>query len=126
MNKLIAKQNISGKNGVVEIGGEIEVPDENTTAYIEKGIAEFKNKKDLDSFIKRFKKLKSEKEESEAKAKAILEKSRIQNELNSLYENVVKKEAELNGEVLSDDEVLNAVEALSKRDAVDSEKAKGK
>lgn len=124
--KLILKQHLSGANGTFEVGEEITVTDEQAIAYIGKGIAEPKTKKELDTFLKKVDGIKAKKLEDEAKSKAILEKSKIQNELNKLYEEVVLKEAELNGEVLSDDEVLEGVENLQKRDAMGAEKAKGK
>lgn len=124
--KLKLLQHLSGAGGVFEVGDEIEVTDSQAVAYIEKGIATFETKKELDAFSKKIKKLKAEKAEAEAKAKAILNQSMIQNELNELYLAVVLKEAELNGEVLSDEEILNAVESIQKRDALASKKTGGK
>ena len=71
-------------------------------------------------------KAKAKKLEEAAKANSILKQSEIQNELNELYLAVVLKEAELNGEVLSDEEVFNEVESIQKRDALVSKKADGK
>jgi len=122
--KLKLLQHLSGVDGVKEVGEEIEVTEEQAVAYIEKGIAEPLSKKALDDFNKKVKAIKAKKLEDEAKVNAIIKQSHIQNELNKLYQAVVLKEAELNGEVLSDDEVLEAVEALSKRDAMVTKKAK--
>jgi len=126
MMKLILKQHLSGASGVHEVGQEIEVTDIQAVAFIKKGIAEPKTKKELDVFLKKVDGIKAKKLEDEAKSKAILEKSKIQNELNKLYEEAVLKEAELNGEVLSEDEIFNAVEELIKRDATVIKKARGK
>lgn len=124
--KLILKQHLSGANGAFEIGDTIEVTENEAIAYIEKGIAEFKTKKEHDAFIAKVEEIKQKKAEAEAKAKAILEESRIKNELNELYLAVVLKEAELSGDVLNEKETLEAVEALAKRDAMVTKKAKVK
>jgi len=120
--KLKLLQHLSGADGVFEVGDEIEVTDEQAVAFIEKGIATCKTAKELEAFRKKVEKIKADKEAAEAKAKAILMQSNIQNELNELYLQVVLKEAELNGEVLSDEEKLQAVEAIAKRDAVAGKK----
>ena len=120
--KLKLLQHISGSDGSFEVGDTIEVTDAQAVAFIEKGIAEFKTQKELDAFMKKVSKLKADKAEAEAKANAILKQSAIQNELNQLYLEVVLKEAELNGEVLSEEETLSAVEAIAKRDAVAGKK----
>jgi len=120
--KLILKQHISGADGAKEIGDTIEVTDAQAVAFIEKGIAGFKTQKELEAFMKKVSKLKAEKAEADAKANAVLKQSAIQNELNQLYLEVVLKEAELNGEVLNEEEVENAVESIMKRDS----KGKGK
>jgi len=124
--KLILKQHLSGADGVFEIGDSIEVEDKQAVAFIEKGIAAPETEKELEAFMKKVAGIKAKKLEDDAKVKAILEQSVIQNDLNELYLAVVLKEAELNGEVLSDEEINNACEAISKRDAVDTKKAKGK
>jgi len=124
--KLVLKMHLSGADGTKEAGETIFVSDEQAIAFIEKGIAEPKTKKELDEFLAKIEAIKAKKLEDEAKAKSILEQGVIQNDLNELYLAVVLKEAELNGEVLSDEEILEAVEAISKRDAVATKKAKGK
>ena len=126
MNKLTLLKHLSGADGVYEVGDTIELNDSQSLAFIKKEIAEFKTKKELDAFIKKAEKIETEKVEADAKVKAILEESIIKNELNELYLAVVLKEAELNGEVLKDDEVLEAVENIAKRDAMGSKETKGK
>lgn len=124
--KLKLLQHLSGVDGVLEVGTIIDAKDEQALVYIEKGIAEAQTEKAYKDLLKKAETIKAKKAEDEAKAKAILEQSVIQNELNELYLAIALKEAELNGEVLSDDEVFTAVEAISKRDAMDTKKAKGK
>ena len=124
--KLILKQHLSGADGVKSIGDTIDVSDEEAVAFIEKGIAEPETQKELEAFLKKVQGIKAKKLEDDAKVKAILEQGVIQNDLNELYLAVVLKEAELNGEVLSDEEVTNAVESIAKRDAVATKKASGK
>ncbi len=121
--KLKLLQHLSGVDGVKEVGEEIDVTDAQAVAFIEKGIAEPKTAKELNAFLKKIDGLKTKKLEAEAQANSILEKSVIQNELNELYLAVVLKEAELNGEVLNDEEILESVEAISKRDAVATKEA---
>lgn len=125
MNKLELLQHLSGVGGVSEVGSSIEVDDATAIRYINKGIAKAETVKAHNALMKKAEKLKSEKAEAEAKANAILKQSVIQNELNELYLSVVEKEAELNGEVLSDEEKLEAVESISKRDALANKKASG-
>jgi len=122
--KLILKQHMSGADGIKEIGDTIEVTDKQAVAFIEKGIAEFKTQKELDVFMKKVSKLKADKAEAEAKANAVLKQGVIQNELNELYLAVVLKEAELNGVVLSEEEIVSAVESITKRDSIKSNKGK--
>ena len=124
--KLILKQHLSGADGVFNVGDTIEVADLQAVAFIEKGIAEPKTKKELDDFLSKIEGIRAKKLEDDAKVKAILEQGVIKNDLNELYLAVVLKEAELNGEVLSDEEVTNAVENIAKRDAVATKKAEGK
>jgi|GEM_PF-4959268 len=123
---MILKQHLSGVNGSFEAGSQIEATESEAVAFIEKGIAGFKTEKELNDFIKKVESIKLKQAEDEAKANAIIRQSHIQNELNSLYEQVALKEAELNGEVLSDEDLQNAIESISKRDALDTKKAKGK
>jgi len=121
--KLILLQHLSGVDGVLSIGDEIDVKsDLQAINFIQKGIAKAKTEKEEKSLMSKVEKLKAGEAKALAESNAILKKGVIQNELNGLYEAVIKKEAELNGEVLSDGELLEAVEALSKRDAVVSKK----
>ena len=113
--KLILKQHLSGADGVLAVGDTVEVDDATALRYIEKGIAEPKTKKELEAFMVKAEKTKSEQAEKEAQVKAILEKEHITNELNGLYHDVVLKEAELNGVVLEPEQVLELVEDLKKR-----------
>lgn len=113
--KLIVKQHISGAKGVKEVGEVINVDDFAALRFIKKGIAEPKTKKELENFMAKMKKLQADKDAKEAEAKAILEKEKIEIELNGLYLEVVNKEAELEGVVLDEEQTLNMVEELKKR-----------
>jgi hypothetical protein len=115
--KLVLKQHLSGADGVFDVGDTIEVTDLEAVAFIEKGIAEPKTTKELSAFLKKVEGIKAKKLEDESKSNAILNENLIRIELNRLYLEVVLVEADLNGEVLSEREALEAVEAISKRDA---------
>ena len=132
MKKVKVKVLLPFVSGKTSFGGGDEISLDQDVAYklTKKGVVEFQVKKeftDLDSeIVKADAEAKAKQEEDDAKVKAILEQGVIQNDLNELYLAVVLKEAELNGEVLSDEEVTNAVESIAKRDAVATKKAKGK
>lgn len=115
MMKLIVKQHISGIKGTFEVGQSITVDDATALRYIEKGIAEPKNKKELDAFMQKAKAQKAQKAQKEAEAKAILESEKLKIELNALYAQVVIKEAEYLGVMLSDEEIVAEVETLATR-----------
>ena len=122
---LIAIQHFSGAEPIA-IGEEIKnLSPLQVEKYLISESASFKTKKELTAFTTELEAFKKEALEDEAKVKSILEKSKIQNELNELYLATILKEAELDGEVLSDDEILAAVESIAKRDAMDKKKANG-
>lgn len=124
--KLIMKQHLSGASGVLSVGDVIEVDDITALRYIKKDIAIPKVEKELKELLSRAEAIEVQEKEAQAQASAILRKSVIQNELNELYLAVVLKEAELNGEVLNDEEILEAVESLTKRDSLVNKKAGSK
>jgi len=113
--KLILKQHLSGADGALDIGDPIEVTDEQAISYIEKGIAGFKTQKEHDAFMGKVKNIKAKVAANQAEAKAIIQKEHLENELNALYTDVVLKEAELNGVVLNDEQILEMVEELKRR-----------
>jgi len=120
--KLILKKHLSGADGSFEAGSTIDVSENEAVAFIEKDIAGFKTKKELDDFMKKIESIKQKQAEDEAKVNAILRQSEIQNDLNALYLQVVEKEAELNGVVLNEAETVAAVESIAKREATKKSK----
>ena len=110
---LIAKTHFSGIGIDINIGDEIKdlTPIE-VERYLSDDSASFKTKKELESFLIELEETKKEQSENEAKAKAILEHETIKNDLIAMYENVVKKEAELLGLVYDEKEILSKVEEL--------------
>ena len=104
---------LSGPNGTFEKGEEIAVADDAAALrYIEKGIAKFKNKKEHDAFLKKIDAIKEEQARRKAEAEALIKQEQLRAELNSLCAQVVIKAAEVNGVVLSDQQIVDGVEAL--------------
>ena len=104
---------LSGTNGTFEAGEEIVVADDATALrYVEKGIAKFKNKKEHEAFLKKVDAIKKEEAEKKAQAEALVKQDQLRAELNALVAQVVMKAAEVNGVVLSDEEIVDGVEAL--------------
>ena len=110
---LIAKQHFSGIENAINIGDEIKdlTPIE-VNRFLESDSAEFKTKKDYDSFLIEYQEAEKERLENEAKAKAILNYETLKNDLIVSYEDAVKKEAEFLGLVYEDEEILSKVEEL--------------
>ena len=110
---LIAKQHFSGIENAINIGDEIKdlTPIE-VNRFLESDSAEFKTKKDYDSFLIEYQEAEKERLENEAKARAILNYETLKNDLIVSYEDAVKKEAEFLGLVYEDEELLNKVEEL--------------
>lgn len=110
---LIAKQHFSGIENAINIGDEIKdlTPIE-VNRFLESDSAEFKTKKDYDSFLIEYQESEKERLENEAKAKAIVSYETIKNELIVLITDLVKKEAELLGLVYDEEIILNKVEEL--------------
>lgn len=122
---LIAKQHFSGIENAINIGDEIKdlTPIE-VNRFLESDSAEFKTKKDYDSFLIEYQEAEKERLENEAKAKAILNYETIKNELIVLITDLVKKEAELLGLVYDEEIILNKVEELLLRVEPKSKKVK--
>lgn len=110
---LIAKQHFSGIENAINIGDEIKdlTPIE-VNRFLESDSAEFKTKKDYDSFLVEYQEAEKERLENEAKAKAILNYETLKNDLIVSYEDAVKKEAEFLGLVYDEETILNKVEEL--------------
>ena len=110
---LIAKTHFSGVGIDINIGDEIKnLTPIQVERYLSDDSASFKTKKELESYLVELEESKKEQSENEAKAKAILEHETIKNDLIAMYENVVKKEAELLGLVYEDEVILSKVEEL--------------
>ena len=110
---LIAKQHFSGIENAINIGDEIKdlTPIE-VNRFLESDSAEFKTKKDYDSFLIEYQEAEKERLENEAEAKAILNYEILKNDLIVAYEDAVKKEAEFLGLVYDEETILNKVEEL--------------
>lgn len=110
---LIAKQHFSGIENAINIGDEIKdlTPIE-VNRFLESDSAEFKSKKDYDSFLIEYQEAEKERLENEAKARAILNYETLKNDLIVSYEDAVKKEAEFLGLVYDEETILNKVEEL--------------
>ena len=113
--KLIVKQHLSGAKGVFEVGDTVSVDDATALRYIQKGIAEPKTKKELDAFMQKAEAIEEDEAKREAEAKALLESEKLRTELNTLYAQVVIKEAEYLGVVLSDVKIVAEIETLATR-----------
>lgn len=110
---LIAKTHFSGVGIDINIGEEIKnLTPIQVGRYLSDDSAYFKTKKELESYLVEFEEIKREQAEKEALAKSILEHETIKNDLIAMYENVVKKEAELLGLVYEEKEILSKVEEL--------------
>ena len=122
---LIAKVHFSGLDTDINIGEEIKnlTPME-VERYLSSDSASFKTGEELESYLVELDEVKREQAEKEAQAKAILEHETIKNDLIAMYENVVKKEAELLGLVYEEKEILSKVEELLLRVEVKAKKGK--
>jgi hypothetical protein len=98
-------------------GEVVELSEIEAVRFVEKGLAEPVNKKEFNALLKKLEQEKKEKEEKEKLLKVQMEKERLEAELNSLYAEVVEKEALLAGVVLSDEEKFKLVEELKNRDS---------
>ena len=112
--KVILKEHLSGAKSYAP-GDSIEVTVKEAFNMINKGIAKLKNKAETEAFLLKFSEAEREEAEKVAEAKAILEKDQLEAELNGLYNDVILKEAELNGVVLNGEQILEMVEELKKR-----------
>lgn len=105
----------SGADGSHVPGDKLDLPVNEAVSLIASGQAEPTNKQAYESALEDIQVKQLEDEESEAEVKAILEKEQLEAELNTLYNDVVLKEAELNGVVLDGEQILEMVEDLKKR-----------
>ena len=112
--KVILLQHLSGAKTYAP-GDSVEVSEKEASSMIKKGIAKLKTQNETNEFFAKITKDEESKAEAEAEAKAILEKEQLEAELNGLYNDVVLKEAELNGVILNGEQILEMVEELKKR-----------
>lgn len=110
--KLILLQHLSGAKGTFAVGDTVTVDEATALRYIKKGIAKPKTKEELESFMQKAQAIENEEASKAAKANAIMKESAIKIELNALYAQVVLKEAELRGDVLSDQDIVSEIDAL--------------
>ena len=113
--KLIMLMALSGASGSLKVGEEVEVDEATAVRYIKGKIAKAESKKVHNDLMGKHEKMEEQRLEREAQAKALLEKEALQNELTSLYTDVIKKEAQYQGILLEEKEVLAKVEELLKR-----------
>ena len=97
-------------------GEVIEVSDNTAFRLIKNKLAEPTNKKKFEELLKKIEEEQRKKEEEEKLLKAQLEKEKLEAELNTLYVEVIEKEALLAGVVLKDEEKLKLIEELKSRD----------
>jgi len=87
-----------------------EVEDNEALRLIDAGIAIPSSKKEYEQVLARINKKNIEDAEKEAQANAILEKETLIGELRDLYAQVARKSAQIEGIVLTDEEVEGFVE----------------
>ena len=105
-------------------GEIIDLGEKEAVRFIKNKLAEPVSKKEFEKLIKKLEEEQRKKEEEEKLLKAQLEKEKLEAELNGLYAEVVEKEAELAGVVLSDEEKLRLVEELKNRETKAGNEAK--
>lgn len=98
-------------------GEVIELSDMEAVRFVQKGLAEPTNKKQFETILKKIEEERKKKEEEEKLLKAQMEKEKLEAELNSLYAEVVEKEALLASVVLSDEEKFKLIEDLKNRES---------
>lgn len=111
---LIAEEFFSG---VVPIKKGDEIKDLTglqVSRFLKNGSAKFKTKKEHETYLTEYEDEEKIKLENEAKAKALLEKERLENDLINSITETVNKKAALDGVVLEESEVLEKVESLKK------------
>ena len=93
--KLILLQHLSGADGVKTPGDVIEVTDNQAVAFIEKGIAKCKSKKEEKDFFDKIEDIKAAQLEKEQKATAILYADELKAELERLETRVAQIKKDL-------------------------------
>ena len=91
-------------------GDERDIEDAEALRLIDSGVVVAKNKKEYEQVLANIEKSKHDEAEKLAHASAILEKETLISELRELYAQVARKAAQIEGVVLSDEEVEAFVE----------------
>jgi len=105
----------SGVDGSYLPGDKLDLPVGEALSLIATNQAEATNKQAYEAARKAAQEKQLQNEELEAEINAIAKKEQLESELNTLYNDVVLKEAELNGVVLNGEQILEMVEELKKR-----------
>lgn len=100
----------SGEDGSHAPGDVIEVSEMEAISLINNGSAEAKDKKAYASAIDRIEKEKIEEAEKSAQLNAILLKDTLMAELRDLYAQIARKTAQIEGVILTDEEIEAFVE----------------
>jgi len=114
----------SGPDGSHAPGDKIDLPVKEAIALIDSNQAEPINKKSYDIAKKKLQSIEDEERVKEAEANAILKKESLELELRELYEKVALKVAEIEGIVLSDDEIKAFVDEKMQGEPLKKEDAK--
>lgn len=108
--KLILLTGRSGDDGSYSPGDPITLPIREAIALVESDQAKPTNKKEYEKALDILAQIKNDDDEREAQATAILEKEVLTGELRDLYAQVALKAAQIEGVVLTDEEVEAFVE----------------
>lgn len=100
----------SGDDGSYSPGDKIKLPIKEAIALVESDQAIPTSKKEYEKALALIDKAKTEEAEKEAQVNAILEKETLASELRDLYAQVARKAAQIEGIVLTDEEVEAFVE----------------
>ena len=126
MNKLKLKllTGRSGPDGSHAPGDKIDLPVKEAIALIDSNQAEPMNNKSYEIAKKKLQSIEDEEKAKEAEANAILKKKTLELELRALYEKVALKVAEIEGIVLSDDEIKAFVDEKMQGEPLKKEEEK--
>ncbi len=108
--KLILLTGRSGDDGSYSPGDAITLPIREAIALVESDQAKPTNKKEYEKALDALAQIKNDDDEREAQVTAILEKETLIGELRALYAQVALKAAQIEGVVLTDEEVEAFVE----------------
>ena len=108
--KLILLTGRSGDDGSYSPGDPITLPIREAIALVESDQAKPTNKKEYEKALDALAQIKNDDDEREAQVTAILEKETLTGELRDLYAQVALKSAQIEGVILTDEEVEAFVE----------------